>query len=53
MASAFKQKENCLWLTIKLSNIGDISAVYTGRRSNRTYQSQSILSNHNRVNVLG
>lgn len=53
MASAFKLKENSLWLTIKLGkNTGNIIAVYTGRKSNRTQQSQSILSNHNRVNVL-
>jgi hypothetical protein len=50
MASAFKLKENRLWLTIKLNkNTGNIIAVYTGRKSNRPHQSQSISSNQSRV----
>jgi hypothetical protein len=47
MASTFRRKENTLWLTIRLSkNIGNIIAVYAGRKSNLTHSSQSILSNH-------
>jgi hypothetical protein len=47
MASAFKLKENKLWLTIRFSKgTGNIIAVYTGRKSSRISSSQSILSSH-------
>jgi hypothetical protein len=53
MASAFKLKENNMWLTIRFSkNTGNIIAVYTGRKSSQAYSSQSILSKVN-SDVLG
>jgi hypothetical protein len=45
MASAFRLKENTLWLTIRFSrNTGSIIAVYTGRKSGVAKSSHSILS---------
>jgi hypothetical protein len=47
MASAFKLKENNLWLTMRFSkDAGYITAVYIGRKSSIVYSSQSILSSH-------
>jgi hypothetical protein len=45
MASAFRLKENKLWLTIRFSkNTGSIVTVYTGRKSDVAKSSRSILS---------
>jgi hypothetical protein len=47
MASAFKLKENNLWLTIRFSkDAGHFTAVYIGRKSSIVHSSRSILSSH-------
>jgi hypothetical protein len=47
MASAFKLKENSLWLTMRFNkDAGHITAVYIGRKSSIVHSSQSILSSH-------
>jgi hypothetical protein len=47
MASAFKLKENNLWLTMRFSkDAGHFIAVYIGRKSSIVHSSQSILSSH-------
>ena len=47
MASAFKLKENYLWLTIRFSkDAGHIADVYIGRKSSIVHSSHSILSSH-------
>jgi hypothetical protein len=47
MASAFKMKENNLWLTMRFSkDAGHFTAVYIGRKSSIVHSSRSILSSH-------
>jgi hypothetical protein len=50
MASAFKLKENTVWLTIRFSKGSrNITAVYTGKKSSRVSSSHSILSGHGQL----